>query len=241
MLIGILEAGRNRDGLRERHGSYPDMFERLLSRADPSLRFRTYVVVEDEFPASVAECDAWLVTGSKHTAFDRLPWMLRLEAFLREAMEAERPIVGICFGHQIMAQAMGGTVSRAAEGWGLGVHRYDIHSAPDWMEAPPTAICLSAVHQDQVTELPEGASVIASSDFCTAAIVNYGDKALTIQAHPEFDRSFVGDLVGEFEKDGQAPALIADARRHLSESEPNSDEVAGWIVAFLRQHQARRA
>ncbi|WP_158555062.1 glutamine amidotransferase-related protein [Fulvimarina endophytica] len=235
MLIGILEAGRNRDRLRDKHGSYPEMFERLLSRADPSLRFKVYTVLDDVFPNSVEECDAWLVTGSRYTAFDRLPWMLRLEAFLRDVMERGGPIVGICFGHQILAQAMGGEVRRANEGWGLGVHRYMLESRPDWMGDAPDHFALSAVHQDQVTRIPEGASVVASSTFCPAGVLVYGDKALTIQAHPEFPKDYVADLVEELAGDGIDGRTIDDARDRLASLSTDSGMIADQIVAFLRK------
>src|SRR5262245_96536 len=113
MRIGILETGRNRNKLAARHGTYPAMFGPLLRAAGPSLTFASYAVLDDEWPASIGECDAWLVTGSRHTAFERLPWMVRLEQLLRDIMASDRPVVGICFGHQILAQALGGKVERA--------------------------------------------------------------------------------------------------------------------------------
>ncbi|MBF9232595.1 glutamine amidotransferase-related protein [Microvirga alba] len=235
MRIGILETGRNREHLTKRHGTYIDMFSALLSAVDPSLEFTSYGVLEDEWPASIHECDAWLLTGSRHTAFDRLPWMVRLEELLREMMAAGKPIIGICFGHQILAQALGGKVERAKVGWGLGPHSYSVDEIPEWMEGAPETICLNAVHQDQVTELPEGATVIASSPFCQNAILAYGDRALTFQAHPEFAPEFLAELLDALESNGLPKEVIADARTGLGNAERKTESTlaAQWVLNFL--------
>lgn len=236
MRIGILETGRNREHLTERHGtSYVDMFSALLRAVEPSLDFASYAVLHDEWPVSIGECDAWLLTGSRHTAFDRLPWMVRLEELLREMMAALKPIIGICFGHQILAQAMGGKVERAPTGWGLGPHRYTIEEVPAWMEAAPDTICLNAVHQDQITVLPEGAKVIASSPFCRNAILTYGDQALTFQAHPEFTPEFLTELLDALEAGGIPVDAVAGARTSLKNAGHRVEPIlaAQWIVSFL--------
>lgn len=237
MRIGILETGRNREHLAERHGTYVDMFAALLSAADPSLEFTSYPVLDDQWPISIHECDAWLLTGSRHTAFDRLPWMLRLEALLREMMTARKPIIGICFGHQILAQALGGKVERAESGWSLGPHRYSIHQPPAWIEEAPESICLNAVHQDQVTAAPEGATVIASSPFCRNAILAYGDHALTFQAHPEFLPDFLNELLDALESNGLPPDVVADARIRSGDPEHKTDsaQAVRWVLDFLNK------
>ncbi|WP_243375115.1 glutamine amidotransferase-related protein [Microvirga solisilvae] len=235
MRIGILETGRNREHLTERHGTYVDMFSALLRAVEPSLKLTPYAVLYDKWPASIDECDAWLLTGSRHTAFDRLPWMVRLEEFLRQMMAARKPIIGICFGHQILAQAMGGKVERAQNGWGLGPHRYTIKEAPKWMEANAGTVCLNAVHQDQVTVLPEDAKVIASSPFCPNAILTYGDHALTFQAHPEFTPEFLAELLDALEASGIPGHAIAGARASLKNANHRVESIlaAQWIVSFL--------
>lgn len=237
MRIGILETGRNREHLTTRHGTYVDMFGALLRNADPSLEFTSYAALDDERPASIHECDAWLLTGSRYTAFDRLPWMIRLEELLREMMAARKPIIGICFGHQILAQAMGGKVERAEVGWGLGPHLYSLHEPSAWMKEAPEAICLNAVHQDQVTAAPEGATVIASSPFCQNAILAYGDHALTFQAHPEFTPEFLSELLDALENSGLPQDAIADARIRLRNAEGKTDSalIAKWVLNFLGQ------
>lgn len=236
MRIGILEAGRNRQSLVGRHGSYPDMFRALLDAGAPSMDFASYAALDGELPRSSDECDAWLVTGSRHTAFERLPWMVRLEALLQTLMDARRPVVGICFGHQILAQAMGGKVERAEAGWGLGIHTYAVTDRPAWMEGEEAAISLSVVHRDQVSVVPRQARIVAGSAFCPAAVLAYGDNAITFQAHPEFGPAFLADLVGELAQDGLPQDVIDRARADLAERGPRTDTALAsrWIGDFLK-------
>ncbi|HRC88309.1 MAG TPA: type 1 glutamine amidotransferase, partial [Thermoanaerobaculia bacterium] len=136
------------------HGSYPAMFERLLGPASKELTFRTYAAIDGEVPSDPHECDAWLVTGSRHGVYERTPWMLRTEELLRKAMNARVPVVGICFGHQMLAQALGGKVIKSDKGWGFGLHDYAVEDAPGLARKAPARVTLPALHQDQVVEVP---------------------------------------------------------------------------------------
>ena len=129
MKVGILETGRPPEGL-EGHGSYASMFERLLG---PGYDYVVYPVIDGVLPERADEVDAWLVTGSRFGAYDDAPWIRPLEAFLRAAMAAHVPIVGICFGHQLLAQAMGAKVEKAEAGWGVGPHAYELVARPSWL------------------------------------------------------------------------------------------------------------
>lgn len=186
MKIGILQTGRSPDEMRETHGDYDDLFKNLL--ADRGFTFDTYPVLDGIFPANENAADGWLITGSKFGAYEDHDWIPPLEEFLRKAYAASVPIVGVCFGHQILAQALGGKVEKFAGGWSVGPTEYfsGTHENTD---------TVMAWHQDQVTELPEGAEVVAGNDFCQYAILSYGDRAFTIQPHPEFNAAFVKDLI----------------------------------------------
>ena len=223
MLIGILQTGEAPDVLSHEMGDYPDMFHRLLE--DKGLTFRTFRVLDMDFPASVTECDGWLLTGSRHGAYEDHAFIPPLEEFIRRAMEARVPLVGICFGHQIVAQALGGRVERFPGGWSVGPTVYHFDGEP---------VVLNAWHRDQVTELPEGAQVIASNAFCAHAALVYGDRALTVQAHPEFADAFVEGLMRT-----RGPGLVPD---HLLEAASgklgqgnDSQRVADRIAQFFKQ------
>jgi len=234
MRIGILETGDVPDELRRRHGDYPAMFERLLRSADPNLMFTAYHVIDGELPESVDECDTWLVTGSRHGVYDPLPWIEPLKRFLRAAYEAKVPIVGICFGHQLLAEALGGHARKSDKGWGLGVRRYRIYRRPAWMTGVDDELALNALHQDQVVELPEDAEVLAGSDFCPYAVLVYRGNAMSIQPHPEFMTEYLHDMI-EHRRKTSLPDGDADAGLATLGAPVHSREVARWIVDFFKE------
>ena len=222
MRIGILECGRSPPELQARHGSYAAMSAALLGQ--PA---RIWPVLDGALPESATECDAWLLTGSPAGVYDPLPWIAPLLDFLRAA-RGRAKLVGICFGHQAMAQAFGGQVVKSDKGWGVGLHDYAVMPAA-WMDAPPASIRLAAMHQDQVVEKPADARVICASDFTPFAGLDYGD-AISFQFHPEFTPAFGQDLIRARvaplgERAGPALASYAQADDRAL--------VAGWVARFL--------
>ena len=183
--IGILKCGSVPDDLEDRYKDYDQMFMDLLGR---ELTYRVYDIQNNELPDSATETDGWLITGSKHGVYDDLPWIAPMEQLLRDAYEASVPIVGICFGHQLLAQALGGHVEKFSQGWSVGQVQYQLDG-----ETEPT--CINAIHQDQVIEPPAEAESFGSTDFCKHAFLRYGEKALTMQPHPEFNDDFTYDLL----------------------------------------------
>lgn len=226
LTIGILETGPVLEPLRSRHGTYPEMMERLL--AGRGFRFESYPVLDNVFPGGPNAADGWLITGSRHGAYEDHPWIPPLEQFLRDAHSARIPIVGICFGHQILAQALGGKVEKFAGGWSLGRQDYRL----DGFDRPIEVI---GFHQDQVVEAPEGAEITGSSDACRIAALSYGDHAWTLQPHPEFGPEFVADLF-EQRKDLLPADLVEIAGPALPGAYDN-DLVADKIEAVLRSRQ----
>ncbi|MCC7320306.1 MAG: type 1 glutamine amidotransferase [Rubellimicrobium sp.] len=225
MLIGILQTGRAPDALQPDHGDYPDLFQRLLGGRD--FTFRTYAVLDGVLPDDPHECDGWLITGSRHATYEDHPWIPRLESFIRRTHAADVPMVGICFGHQIIAQAMGGKVAKHPGGWAVGRTEYD------W---GGEKVALNAWHQDQVVARPDGAELIATNDFCENAALLYGDRMLTMQAHPEFTRSFAADII-EKRGRGLVPDPLLDAALERAGQGTDSPEVADRIERFLKTRQ----
>ncbi|MGE4612467.1 MAG: type 1 glutamine amidotransferase [Paracoccaceae bacterium] len=236
MKIGILETGEISDDLVGKHGDYPSMYMSLLHAIDPSVDFFGVKVLEGKLPESPDEADGWIITGSKYGVYEDLPWIEPLKNFIRTSVKHKIPVAGICFGHQILAAALGGTVEKSHKGWGLGVHDYDIEARPSWMKGAGKRFSGHAVHQDQVIKLPESATVIATSEFCPFAALVYGDPenpdALSVQSHPEFSAGFLDDLieirVPEVFSEGDA----SNARATLGLPVDNNDW-ALWIHSFL--------
>jgi GMP synthase (glutamine-hydrolysing) len=226
MKIGILQTGLAPETLAAEMGDYPDMFQRLLD--NKGFTFQTFRVVENQFPADVTACDGWLITGSRHGAYEDHPWIPPLEQFIRDAFAAHVPLVGICFGHQIVAQAMGGRVEKFDKGWSVGATEYDFGGE---------TVRLNAWHQDQVVMAPPGAQVIASNPFCANAALLYDNRVLTLQGHPEYDSTFIDGLMRTRGKGVVPDALMADAaeRLHLP---TDSRKMADRIANFFKQARA---
>ena len=223
MLIGILQCGHfpTADGYPER--TYTDLYASLL--AGRGLSFRTWSVVDMDFPADVDAAEGWLITGSKHGAYEDLHFIPPLEDFIRRAYDAHVPQVGICFGHQILAKALGGRVEKFAQGWSVGRQVYEIEG-----EVLP----LIAWHQDQVVEKPEAAEVLCSTDFCRYAALAYGRRALSMQPHPEFDEEATRLLL-ETRATGNVPEpMIETATKSLGEPLAR-DRAADRIARFFKE------
>ncbi|PVH30689.1 type 1 glutamine amidotransferase [Pararhodobacter oceanensis] len=194
MRLCILEADTPADDLLPIAGTYADMFEAWLRPWLPEAEFARVAAYAGELPASVDAYDGYLITGSLFSAYDDLPWIHALKAFVREAMTSAIPVGGICFGHQLMAEAMGGRVTLCKDGWALGKTEYRTSTeGSDWFGADP--INALSFHRDQIVSLPPGATALAGNAHCPWASLAYGNRALSVQFHPEFAPAYIAALI----------------------------------------------
>ena len=233
MIIGILEADPALESLRDEFGNYVVMFKDLLNEGAEGreLDFRVYNVLDGEYPVDLDECDGYLITGSRASVYDDEEWIHNLQDFVIQLHNAKKKLVGICFGHQLVAQALGGKTEAAEVGWGVGVHSSRVRESTDYMFPNEREISLLVSHKDQVTELPDGAKLLASSDFCEHAMFQVDNHILTFQGHPEFAKGYSRGLM-ELRKEIIGPDKYREGIASLHKA-TNEKSVARWALAFI--------
>ncbi|MEM9331635.1 MAG: type 1 glutamine amidotransferase [Pseudomonadota bacterium] len=230
MRLGILQTGHVPEDLAADHGAYPKMFENFLS--GNGFTFDTYSVVDSVFPEGPFSAEGWLITGSRHGAYEDHSWIPPLETLIREIYAAEVPLVGICFGHQIMAQALGGKVEKFGGLWGVGNKQYT--------HTDGSTSTLLAMHQDQVVVKPPEAIVTATAQYCENAAFTYKGRAMSIQPHPEFTPEFMAELIKQrsgsvIPEDQASPGLAS-----LTDTN-DAPKFAREIAEFFKKAIAERA
>lgn len=200
MKIGILQADSVLDQFQPDHGNYPGMIAEILGQAATELNveaeFRSYDVEHGSYPEVIDECDGYVITGSKKSVYDVEPWIADLKEYTRELHAVEKKLVGLCFGHQLVAEALGGKTLGAEAGWCVGIHDHKVIQSRWFMDAEELELfTLIVSHKDQVIHLPEGAQLLASAEQCPNSMYCIGDHIFTMQGHPEFSQEYSRDLM----------------------------------------------
>lgn len=231
MLLGILQCDSVLTELQGTFGDYPDMFRQLLATAEPAFEYRVYDLTKSNLPASVEECGQWLITGSKWSVYDDAAWIHHARNFVVSLHQARQPTVGICFGHQLIADALGGKVEKARQGWRVGVHTADILETPPWMKPAARRLALLFSHQDQVTSLPPEASILASHSLSPYDMLQIGDHMLTFQGHPEFSKAYSRTMM-ERRRKKLGEQTFKSGMASLTQR-THAEIAAQWIARFL--------
>ena len=234
MKIGLLLCDHVAVRFQHIAGDYPEMFSAWLGRCAPQLHLEFFDVCSGEFPASLDACEAYMTTGSKHSVYEDVAWIHALKNFVRQLHKAKKPFIGICFGHQMLAEALGGKVAKSAQGWGVGVHRTEIVQPELWLQPQPSGCHLHYMHQDQVQRLPDNAVIIGRSKHCPIAMLRVDKSMLGIQAHPEFTNAYSEALLlDRMERIGAE--RVAAARKSLTQK-TDEDLITKWITEFIEQN-----
>ena len=229
--LAILDADILYDSLRPRYQCYGKMFSDLLSAAGAQWELKIFSVIEGEYPAEGEAFDAFLITGSKFDSFADTPWVVQLRDYIFQLYTQRKPMLGICFGHQVLAHALGGKAGRSDAGWGLGVMQYQVTETLPYLDSDEE-VALIVSHQDQVLTLPPGAETLLSNDFCRYAAFHIPRNVLAIQGHPEFTIEYANDLL-KIREDNLPADDVARARESLSQLSPQGVRVANWMRGFV--------
>ena len=234
MRIGLLQCDHVADNLIDSHGDYQDMFSDLLHTQDQDIEVAVYDLTADSFPIDLHACDGYIITGSQFSAYDDIPWFHKAKNLIADLYQAKVPTIGICFGHQLIAEALGGKVEKASDkGWGVGVQNWEIKNKQKWMgESALTNFSLRASHQDQVVEMPTDSTLYASSDFCPIAGFQIGKHFLSMQGHPEFSKEYNRALI-EKRVDRIGEKVVNMAIQSLKK-EVDSNTVTAWMIEFIK-------
>jgi len=222
MKVGILHAMETE----------PDLFSSFFKAVSAPFECQVCEITKGEYPETPGAFDAFIVSGSQKGVYDPDPWIADLSEFIRNCNQERRTLVGICFGHQLIAHALGGHASKSEKGWGLGLREFDITTQKSWMDPALKRCALHFSHQDQVTVLPTGAELLGGSEFCPNAIYCIGDQVLGIQGHPEISPSLIVKIIERL-KEQVGPQVYRDALNSLNNGTPDARTVARWIINFI--------
>ena len=244
MHIAILLAGHTNRAMPRRFHDYHDLFTILFQGLPNSedFCFTTLAVVDDIFPNHLDDYDGYLISGSAYGVYDDAPFISRLIDLIQKIHQAKKPLFGVCFGHQIIAHALGGQAQKWDEGWVLGTIEITLTELPDWVEekdwidGKENTIKLIHAHQDQVTKLPKGAKLVGTAGLCKNAAFIIGDTVFAVQGHPEFDAPYTDALVGLL-VDRVDVSDVKAARKSLS-TPHDGIQIANWILAFFLRHKS---
>lgn len=229
--ICILENGTTPDDLIDRFGSYPDMIAKWIAPALPEATFTFVSPVSGEALPRPHEYDGYILSGSKFSTYERAPWMLALIALLQQLRVEKIPVFGICFGHQIMADAYGGRTEKSARGWGVGAQLYEYKA-----DCLPSQCSSFIFHQDQVNQLPPQAKVLGGSIHCPNGVLEYAFPALSVQYHPEFNADYIAALARKFRGNLLPDSVAASALGSIDRLSVDSTVIAEWVATFFRKH-----
>ncbi len=234
MKLGVLDADKFLATWQQPYQNYAVMFQQLFDQINAPFDYRRYAVLDDELPQDLDECDAYLVTGSKFSCYQQDSWVLALQRLVQQLHQRQKKLIGICFGHQLIAHALGGKAERFSGGWGVGIYHSKLVQHPKWLTPNAEGFNLIVSHQDQVSQLPPGAKQLASNDFCHNAAFTLDEHILCFQGHPEFTPDYAKQLLA-MRKDSIEPKVWQAGMQSLAQGTHQGDLIARWIINFLSE------
>ncbi len=244
--VGLLLCDDIDEADRDRYGTYTAMFQNALDPGSDEIRLTAIRCFEGEVLPEPEEFDGYVISGSRYSVYEDRPWIKSLQRFIVDCWEQNVRVVGICFGHQLIAHALGGRAEKAESGWGFGIQTAKITERKPWMNdfglssnrpmepLDDDRYNLVVIHQDQVVDVPPEFETIAENDFCPNSMIVADNKMLGIQGHPEFNKEFCA-FRAEYRKELIGPEVYQRTLRSLAQHDTDSAIVMRWINNFLRQ------
>lgn len=228
MRAGLLTCDHVRFDYQAEFGDFPDMFARLF----PEFDFKVYDVCHGRVPQYPDECDVYMTTGSRHSVYEDLDWIIELKKLITQLCKQNKYFIGFCFGHQLIGDALGGKVEKCPDGWCVGVHEFRISAREAWMQPFRASYGLLMMCQDQVVRLPSGARLLAGNELCPVGMFQMGDTVLGIQAHPEFSKGY--DRLLMEERGRSIGEEVVRQGVDSLENDVHTTLVRDWVMAFIR-------
>ncbi len=233
MKVALLQCDNVLEKFQPEFGNYPAMVQSMFDGVDEKLEFEIFDCQQGQYPHDIHAYDFYITTGSKAAAYDDLDWVHRLIEFVRELDKQRKKLIGICFGHQIIALARGGLVEKSRKGWGIGIARNEMIRQLQWMRQSSGELNMLVSHKDQITKLPGDTQVIAQSDFCPYFVVQWGEHFLSIQGHPEWGNAYSRTLMND--RRAIIPAERIEAGMASLDLKSDSELFVSWIMDFVKR------
>jgi len=232
MKAAILQCDQVLEKFQDQYGSYSGMVKNLFNAIDEPVDFDVFDCQQGEFPSDIDAYDFYVTTGSKISVYDDLVWIQPLVDFVKQLHAKQKKFIGICFGHQIIALALGASVNKSDKGWGVGIAQNTVCQFPPWMSKTKDVLNIIMSHQDQVENKPQSAKIIASTEFCPNFMLQWNDHFLSIQGHPEWSNDYSRTLMTE-RKAIIPPDRLKKGLESLS-IESDSSLFTQWMIDFAK-------